>query len=986
MTLRVGLVAEPGSEGDAAQAWLATVADLHARRYEAGHLEAAINESEVVWIHGAARPARLPADAVRRFVGQGGGLLLTLQAASLVGPLGIETVPPNDCREMTWSHHRDEWWSGEQRARPGRPHLRGIATFGPHPLVEGLHHGADCWAPSEGEPYAWACYSGGAWPADGRVVAVERGYRVQNPERVVAWEYALGRGRVLCLGAFTYLAAPDPRLRPRLERLLGNALRAAASAAEPRAWWPSPGTVASPSEALALPEPLDFEGALPLPAEDPLLIAGPAQGDTPFDLAGRRAVLLGDEAGGVRELWVHPHRAVAAWTVRADREAMRGAHAEVTPDVVVRTIQTGARRLLEATFVALEHPVAIVEYRPGRKRRESVGRGPADFEIELVIDLRRAWPFAAGCGGNLAYRSRSDGRVAVVASESDDGVVALFLSRAATVEMEPVAGSTPAVRCRLRTPLGSPLFVAVVGGASQAELQRTLRGVRRLGVAGLVRQRVQRASVVAESRLRVRTGDAGFDRAFGWAKRRLDGFLGDVPGVGRSMLAGYAASRPGLDDGRPGEAWFVSPDACWAAFALLAIGEFSLARQVIRFLGDRQDVTGQVLHQATTSGQFLFEAADATPLFLLLVARYLAWSADRDFVASVWPRVERALAFCLSLDADGDGLIEHAWPGEPAAAGTDPVGGAPVSLHLSALWLAALRGIAGAAEQLDQDRLAADCWARAARVTAAIEDRFYDGERGGYATALRSGGGHVWTQTAEHAVPVLLGSANPVHAKAFLEALGGEGFSARWGVRAAPASGSGPSSGGRPGCVRPLFTGWAALAEFRAGLGAAAFRHLRANADLAHARQRGAFDEALTAEEPLAADGCPDRATSAAMVVLPLVEGLLGADPEGAAGRLVLAPQLPASWPRLEVLGVRCADTAYDLRFRRSDAALVVELRRTLGPGLETVLAPFLDGVPKVVEVDGRQVRPEVAAWGGGVRCAVTLERAEEHEVRFVLK
>ena len=978
MTLRVGLVAETGPEGEAAVAWLATLGEVQARRYEAGHLEAAVKESDLVWVHGAVRPARLPADAVRGFVAQGGGLLLTLQAAALVGPLAIETVPPNDCRDLVWSHRADEWWSEEAPALPARRHLRGLATYGPHPLVDGLHNGADCWAPAEGEPYAWACYSGGAWPADGRVVAVERGWRVQNPERVVAWEYGIGRGRVLCLGAFAYLAARDARLRPRLERLLGNALRAAAGAAEPRPWWPSPGTAATASDALALPEPLDFEGPLPLPGEEALLGAGPAEADAPFDLAGRRAVLVGDETCGLRELWCHPHRAVASWVVRADREAMQGVQVEVTPDVVVRTVQTGQRRLLEVAFVALEHPVAVVEYRPGRKRRESVGRGPADFEIELVMDLRRPWPFAAGCGGNLVYRSRDDGRVAVVASESDDGVVALFLSRTAAVEMTPVAGNAPAVRCRVRAPLGTPLLLAVAGGASQADLQRTLRGVRRLGVSGLVRQRAQRASVLAEARLDVRSGDDAFDRAFGWAKRRLDGFLGDVPGVGRSLLAGHGAARAG-GEGRPGAMRLAGPDACWAAFALLATGEFSTPRQVIRFLGDRQDVTGQVVHEATTSGQFTFEGTEATLLFLMLVARYLAWSGDRDFVASVWPHVDRALAFCAAQGGDADGLIGgEGGPGSPDAAG----GGGP-TLYLAALWHAALRGLARAADVVGQGRLAADCWARAARVTAAVEGRFYDQAHGGYARALGRDGAD-WTRSAADAVAVLLGATNPVRAKLSLEALGGQAFETAWGVRSVAADG--PPSARGADVVRPLTTGWAALAEYHAGLGEPAFRHLSANAAAGRARQRGAYDEALDALEGRPAGGSPDFAASAAMVVLPFVEGLLGAEPDGPASRLTLAPMLPAAWPRLEVRGVRCADSAYDLRLRRGDSVLAIETRRTQGPGLAITLAPWLEGVPKAVEVDGREVRPEVTAWGQGVRCAVALERAEEHEVRFVVK
>jgi hypothetical protein len=986
VSLRVGLVTSTGAEGEAALAWLGSVDDVQARRYEPAHVEGAFNETDVVWVHGESRPDVLPIEAAHGFVAQGGGLLLTLQAASLVGPLGLESVPPNDCRDTVWSHQRDEWWSEELRRLPAYPHVRGIATYGPHVLVEGLHNGTYCWTPSEGEPFAWACYSGGAWPADGRVVAVERAYRIQNPERVVAWEYAVGRGLVLCLGAFTSFAAPDRQLRPQLERLVLNALRAVASPASgPRTWWPSPGTIASASEALPLPEPLEFDGALPLPTDDALMIAGPVQPDQPFDLAGRRAMLVGGELRGIRELWVHPHRAVASWIVRADGDVALGTMVEVTPDVVSRTVQTADRRLLETALVALEHPVALVEYRPGRKRRESVGRGPVDFEIELVTDLRRMWPFAAGCGGNLVYRGRSDGRVVVVASESDDGVMAVFLSRAATVELEPAAGGPPAVRCRIRTTLGSPLFVAVVGGVNQAELQRTLRGIRRLGVAGLVRQRGQRAAVIADARLAVRTDDGSFDRAVEWAKRRLDAFLGDVPAVGRSLLAGYGASQPGWGDGRPGEAWFVGRDACWTSLALLAEGEYSLVRQVIRFLGDRQDVTGKVLHEATTSGQFHFDAADASPLYLLLVGRYLAWSGDRDFVASTWPHVERAVAFCLSTDRDGDGLIEHTGVGH--GFGTEAGGSQRVSLYLAAVWQAALCGIARAAEALGQGRFAAECWAHAARATAAIEDRFYDAGRGGYAQELHADGTPSWAQSALHAVPLWLGSANPVRAKHLLEALGGDAFSARWGVRILPVTDPQFAPVGREtGAVWPLCTGWAALAEYRAGLAEPAFRHLRANADLAYSRQRGAFDEALDGLEERAAAGCPDRAWSAAMVVLPLVEGLLGVEPDATAGRITVAPQLPQAWTRLEVLGLRCADSAYDLRLQRRHGALSVAVHRTLGPGLAVTLAPWLPTLPRKVQVDGQEVSPEVTGWGEGLRCAVTLEAAAHQEVLYVLK
>ncbi len=984
MSLRVGLVAERGGEQDAALAWLGALPDVQARRYAPGQIAEALREAQVLWVHALAPVADLPADAVRAFVAQGGGLLLTLQAAALVGPLGFEAVPPNDVRDMVWRHAADEWWAEEPAAVSAAPHVRGLATYGPHPLVEGLHNGTYCWSPSEGEPYAWACYSGGAWPADGRVVAVERAHRVQNPERVVAWEYAPGRGRVLCLGAFVHFAAPDPQLRPQLERLVRNALEATASAAVPRTWWPSAGTVASASEALALPDPLAFDGALPVAAEDPIALDGAVERDEPFDVAGRRALLVGSEERGIRELWVHPHRVVASWLVKADGDLAVGSRLEATPDVVARTLETPRRRLLETAFVALEHAVVLVDYRPARKGRESVGRGPMDFEIELVLDLRRTWPFAAGCNGNLVYRARSDGRVAVVASESEDGVAAVFVSRAAVVELTGVAGAAPAVRCRIRAPLGTPLFVAVVAGADRSDFDRTMRGVRRLGVAGLVRQRVQRAAVVADARLGVRSGERGFDRAAAWAKRRLDAFLGDVPGVGRSLLAGYASSQPGAGDGRPGAAAFLGRDTCWAGFALLAEGEHSLVRQAIRFLGDRQDVTGKVPHEVTTSGQFHYDAADATPLFLLLVARYLAWSGDRDFVASIWPHVERAYACCVAAEAGPDGLIERLRVA-PAIAGAAHAG--RMTFSLAALWHAALRQLAAAATVLGHDRLAADCWGRAARVTAVMESRFYDPARGLYALEVCDDGTPMWTQTAAHAIPLLFGSANPVHAKRFLDELGGPAFSAPWGVRFLPSNDPRfAPAGALTGAVSPLFTGWAALAEYRAGLGEPGLRHLSANAALAFGGERGAFEEMLHGLEERPVGGSPDRAWSAAMVVLPFVEGLLGVEPDAPAGRLTVAPQVPERWSHLEVLGLRCGESAYDLRFHRREGELAATVHRSLGPGLFLTLAPLLPSLPTRVEADGEAVRPEVTAWGAGVRCAVSFEAAGEHTVRYVLK
>ncbi len=981
MTVRVGFAGTPGPEADAAWAWLSVHREFQARRVELDALHA-VGDCDVVWLHADRACDQADPAALTDAVTGGRRLLLTLRATALVLPMGLERTRPNDVLESAeWRHADDPFWTEGFRAMSAYPHVRGLATWGPHPLADGLPGGTYTWAPTDGERYARCCYRRGARPAAGHVVAVERAYIAQNPGRIVAWEYAVGRGRVLCVGAYVYFSAPDPLLRPQLERLIRNALVDAEGG--PRAVWPEPATAAVPSEALVLPEPWDLDGMLPDPSSDPIGFDAPVEHEAPLDLAGRRALLCGAEREGLRELWIHPHRVIERWEVTADGEAAQGVQVRVSPDAVVRTLETPHRRLLETAFVALEHPVVVLDYHGARKGRESVGRDPPRVELGFGVDLRRMWPFAAGAGGNLKFRRDAAGLVALVESESGDGVAAVFCGRPCDVAMKALhERDTPVVECRVSARLDVPLRIAVVAGSGREDLERTLRAVRRLGVAGLVRQRLQRAATVREARLQVRAPDPRLPRALEWAKRRLDLFLGDAPGVGRSLLAGYAPSGYGWSDGRPGYAWFFGRDACWSSFALLAAGEHSLPRQVLRFLGDTQDVTGKVIHEVTTSGQHHYDAADSTPLYLLLAGRYLAWTGDREFIAAIWPRIERALRYCVATDTDDDGLIENTRVGHGWIE-SGPLGGAHVGVYLAAVWRAALEAVARAAEAVGEARTAADCWARAARAGATIEAELWGEALGGYALDKRQDGSRTWAQTALQSVALLLGAANPTRPRAYLDALGGPEFNAPWGVRMLPVTDPHFNPEGyHAGAVWPLFTGWAALAEYRAGRSDAGYAHLLANVQLAYARQKGAFDEVLHGLVERPAGVCPDQAWSAAMVMLPLVEGLLGVEPDALGGKLRLAPALPAGWEWLDVIGLRCGERVVDARLRRRAAGLDIRVRRTVGAPLWLTIAPELPR-PGRVTIDGAELRPQAMMVGAATRQAVSLEVTGEHEILF---
>jgi hypothetical protein len=185
------------------------------------------------------------------------------------------------------------------------------------------------------------------------------------------------------------------------------------------------------------------------------------------------------------------------------------------------------------------------------------------------------------------------------------------------------------------------------------------------------------------------------------------------------------------------------------------------------------------------------------------------------------------------------------------------------------------------------------------------------------------------------------------------------------------------------GAVWPLFTGWAALAEYRAGRPEAGFRHLAANASLAFARQLGAFDEVLHGLEERSAGVCADQAWSAAMVILPVVEGLFGVEPDAPNGRMVLSPALPAAWDWMELRGIRCGESVLDVKVRQRGPSLSVALRRTSGPPLWITLAPWLATAARRVAVDDQEVAALVGSAGTGVRCAVEFQTRAENEIRF---
>src|SRR5216684_3690439 len=673
---------------------------------------------------------------------------------------------------------------------------------------------------------------------------------------------------------------------------------------------------------------------------------------------GTRAGLLGNEAGRM-EAWVYPLKLLRDFRLQFHTEgrvlpAETLARTLITrpeSSTIVYTSDTFSVR--ETFFVPVNEPGAVILL-------EVETEFPLEIEARFLRDFQLEWP--AALGGT--YSSWDKDYRAFFLGEETKKFAAFVGSPTATEargEYQTNYSESGVNSFRLgATSKGkeTKLIVMAASLEGRAPAEATYRRLSS-GYAGLLRSSAEYYRKYLGDTVSMAVPDAQIQQAYDWSRiSMLQGMVSN-PFLGTGLVAGYRTSG---ESQRPGFAWFFGRDSLWTSLALDAAGDFANTRTALQFISKYQREDGKIPHEIAQGASFVpwfkdfpygYASADSTPLYIIAMHDYVTQSGDVAFAKEKWDSVWKAYQFLRST-YDEQGFpknfgIGHGW-----------VEGGPLlpvksELYQSGLGAEALRAISNLAHLTGQDALSAEFSQAFEKQTPRLNQAFWLADKQRYAFALGTDGKPVDEASVLATVPMWFGLLDQKNASAMITQLAGFDHQTDWGMRII-SSRSPKFSGGvyHYGSVWPLFTGWASVGEYRYHRSQPAYANLRANALLALDGSLGHVTEVLSGDyyQPLSTSS-PHQIWSAAMVVSPILRGMLGLEVDAIHRSVKLAPHLPADWDRFSIENVRVGKNTLLFNYVKRDEGIVLETGLTSGSDECTVeFRPAISLKAKVQKVD----------------------------------
>jgi glycogen debranching enzyme len=739
-----------------------------------------------------------------------------------------------------------------------------------------------------------------------------------------------------------------------------------------------------------------------------------------LDVLGRRAAVFGYEHGRL-EAWAYPLQILDDLAVSFRLEGypleLRGedtsATIEVRPEATVVTYSHAAFTVRQIIFAPLDEPGVVMLF-------DVDSALPLSINVSFRPRLKLMWP-AGLMTGSLSWDEKQ--RAYFITEETGRFAGVVGSPAARDVSVMPYQEEPRGVPAQFRievspSELKSSFVPVVIAGSVRGRDDARATYTRLLNSArGLYEKNVEHYRRLLEETTSVTTPDTRVNEALQWAKVGIDKGVVENPLLGRGLVAGF---RTAGESERPGFAWFFGRDSLWTALALNSYGDFSTTRDALDFLKKYQRADGKIPHEISQSASLIpwftdypypWASADATPLYIIAHADYLRAGGDLNFVRANWDSIVKAYRFTKATDTDGNGLIEnekfgHGWV----------EGGALYPPHeeiyMQGLWVEALRGMEEMAAALDDESLSNEAHESAERVTQAVEQNYWLGERDFYAFATNLphespreadpgpnretrqkrmnelDKSKLWDEdTVMPAVPLWFGVLEEGRAQGEIDHLGSGHIATDWGARIITDESRlyDPLSY-HNGSVWPLFTGWASMGAYRYGRPHVGLQALMSNVLLWRQNALGYVTELLSGDfDAPFGRSSHHQIWSEAMTVTPLLRGLLGVEVEDSGKTVRFEPQLPADWNSVEVRRVAAGPNTLDFSLTRGGGQMTIKIRSDspadhAHASTNVIVAPAfpLDARIRSVKADGHALNFDAEPVGDILRVEASVEVRRE--------
>jgi glycogen debranching enzyme len=707
-----------------------------------------------------------------------------------------------------------------------------------------------------------------------------------------------------------------------------------------------------------------------------------------LDAVGQRSGLFGNESGRF-EAWVYPLKIFRDFDVTF---VLGNRHIPASSLVRQLTMRPEGPTLTFAadSFTVNETWLAPPEESGAILRFEINTWEPIQIEASFTRDFQLMWP--AGLGGTYmswnpelhAYEMGEEGRkfAAAVGSPSAESADPEFFSNSYSSTRNSFRLDT--------TQKGSAIqYIFIAGATDGAEAARKTYQHLATNLDAIFSSARKYYDDYLTRTLSLDLPDPRLQAAYDWSRISTIQGLVQNPFLGTGLVAGYRGSG---DSARPGFAWFFGRDSLWTDLALDSVGDFRTVHTALEFIAKYQRQDGKVEHEISqtaslvnwwTGFPYAYASADATPLFLIAMNDYVTSSGDVAFAKKYWDNALRAYQF-LKSTYDANGLPRNLGVGHGWVEG-GPLLPVETESYQSGLAVAALSAFASLSQSAGQQS-GVSAAQESQTLRQKVNDAFWNAGDHTLVFALDREGKQAVISTVLSTAPMWFDDVfDADKANATIDHLANWDHSTDWGMRIISEQNPlfGPT-GYHFGAVWPLFTGWAAVGEYRNHRPIEGYANLSANSLLALDGSLGRVTEVLSGSyyEGLGT-ASPHQIWSSAMVLSPMLRGMLGLREDQTSRTLTLAPHLPASWDHFGIRHLSACGGDLSIEYKKGSDGVHLQIKNEGGANCTVQFSPSFSKHAKVLGVtwNGKKTEYKIEANANDRHVSIPLPFASGEAV-----